>query len=88
MTSASEVTARRQGQLVTVLRYLAAQLASEKSAYSHIPMQLVSALLEEPVGGCRTCGAPLPVRNRTGRPRLLCTACSPKKTSEKSRVAA
>lgn len=83
-----EQTARRLGATVTTLRWLAAQLAAESHPLAHVPVQLADALLTEPVGGCRGCGEPLPTGNRTGRPRLLCLACSPRKTPENRRLVA
>jgi hypothetical protein len=82
------VTARRLGNTAAVLRWLAAQLASEKHPLSHVPMELANALTDVPVGGCRGCGDPLPAPQRTGRPRVLCLVCSPRKTPENKRVVA
>lgn len=83
-----EQLARRLGNTAAVLRWLAGQLASEKHPLSHVPIQLANALADVPVGGCRGCGEPLPAPQRTGRPRVMCLVCSPRKTPENPRVVA
>lgn len=88
MTPESEYLARRLGNAVTVARWLGRELASEKHPLAHVCAQLVAALTDLPVGGCRGCGDPLPAPQRTGRPRVLCLVCSPRKTQENKRVVA
>lgn len=88
MNCETERLARQLGNASAVLRWLAGQLAAEKHPLAHIPAGLASALLEVPAAGCRTCGDPLPAPERTGRPRILCLACSPRKTQENARVVA
>lgn len=83
-----EQAARRLGATVTTLRWLAAELAADRHPLSHVPVQLADALMSEPAGGCRGCGEPLPAPQRTGRPRVLCLVCSPRKTPENKRVVA
>jgi hypothetical protein len=72
-----EAALRRTSTSVLALRWLAGQLAAERHPLAHVPQQIADALLEEPVGGCSLCGAPLPTPARTGRPRSRCTRCSP-----------
>jgi hypothetical protein len=82
------VNAEQAGRAVHVLRWLSHELAAEKHPLAHVPAQLARALLEEPsAASCRSCGGELPAQERTGRPRVLCLTCSPRKTREKSTVA-
>lgn len=82
-----EQLARRLGNTAAVLRWLAAQLAAEKHPLAHVPAELACSLVTAPAVGCRSCGGSLPPRERTGRPRVLCLECSPRKTPEKSTIA-
>jgi hypothetical protein len=88
--SAEEAGRRRVSTCVLALRWLAGQLAAERHPLAHVPAQVAASLLEEQVGGCRMCGAPLPQPARTGRPRSRCLRCSPsrRKPSAKSTIAA
>lgn len=88
MNCETELLARRLGSAATVARWLGRELASERHPLAHVAAQLVTALTDLPVGGCRVCGDPLPAPQRTGRPRMLCLVCSPRKTPENKRVVA
>ncbi|NYI78741.1 hypothetical protein [Nocardioides panzhihuensis] len=74
-----ERLARRLGNTSAVLRWLAAQLAADKHPLAHVPADLARSLLDVPAEGCRSCDGPLPPAERTGRPRVLCLTCSPRR---------
>lgn len=71
------VTAAKVGDVVRILRVLSGELARDRHPLAHVPQQLASALLDEPVEGCQLCGGELPPPARTGRPRVRCLRCSP-----------
>jgi hypothetical protein len=75
----AERSERRLGNTVAVLRWLAAELAVERHPLAHVPAELARALLDPPDDGCRVCDGPLPAPAQTGRPRVLCLHCSPRR---------
>lgn len=76
------------------LRRLASRLAAERHPLAHVPQQVANQLVndrgpaprpaggfvESPTGNCERCGRPLPLPTvKPGRPRKLCTVCSPRR---------
>lgn len=86
MNTDRERVERRLGNVVGVLHWLAGQMAAEGSAFEHVPAGIARSLLGPPAGGRRQCDGPLPAPARTGRPRVVCLSCSPRKTRGPWRV--
>lgn len=85
MTPLEERLVRRQSNAAVALRALAAQVRAEGSRYAPVLLDLAAALTMPLSGGCRICGGALPASAATGRPRVLCLICSPRRKAENQR---
>jgi hypothetical protein len=76
---------------VARLRWLAGELARDRHRFAHVAQEVANSLVDvrapaprlpngfepSPTGNCSRCGRALPLPSMKGRPRKMCTVCSP-----------